>query len=168
MPITFPANVIAQLARYPSSVIANFLLMRDYFNADTRLIVDVSDDVAKEGQFINQSTIKTVDWKVTNFTVSMKSTSGKYSRDRADSIWAATFAREPEECAVLFRLLLPMPDGSLYELHRCAGSVEDCVAREESDIAVVDIVAKHLSHGPLTQKITKSSGDELVVLGTVW
>lgn len=168
MGINLPANVRAVLNQPNVTVHRQVQIVREYWNADLRMIVDVSQDVAKIGSLTNESTLKRIDWNVPTMTVSMNNADGKYSKGSAASIWQATLQRKPRECALIFRLMLPMPDGTLYQLHKFPGSIEDAVPRDESDVAVVDLVVKHLSHRQLAAGITKASGDELVVLGTTW
>lgn len=168
MPITLPANVRAVLAQKAVAVVKRVELVREYWNADLRMTVDVSLDVVKWGALTNKSTIREVNWTVPNLTVSLDNKDGRYSPDHPASIWKATFARTPRDCALIFRLMLPMPDGTLYELQTFKASIEDCVPVDENEIAVVDIVTKHMSHRPLSAKLTKASGDETVVLGTTW
>jgi hypothetical protein len=168
MGIAYPANVVAVLSDPVVKIVKRVELLREYWNADLRLTVDVSEDAVKFSELKNESTLKLVNWTVANLTVSLNNALSRYSTDHALSIWQATFARKPRECAVIFRLMLPMPDGTLYELQKYMGSVEDCVPRDEGEIAVVDIVTKHMSHRPLSVKLTKSSGDETVLTGTTW
>ncbi len=168
MGINLPANVRAVLAQPVVNMVRKVELVREYWNADLRLRVDVSRDVKKFGKLTNESTLKQVNWTVANLTVSLDNVDGLYSPDKSDSVWQATFARKPRECALIFRLMLVMPDGTNYELQKYIGSIEDCVPRDEGEIAVVDVVTKHMSHRALAAKLTKASGDELVVLGTTW
>lgn len=168
MGITLTANVQAVLAQPNVRVHKRVELVRDYWNADLRQSVDVSEDAVKFSRLTNESTLKQVNWTVANLTVSLDNAGGRYSHLGPSSIWQTTFQRKPRECALIFRLMLPMPDGTLYELQRYMGSIEDCVARDEGEIAVIDVVTKHLSHRPLSVKITKQSGDEVVVLGKLW
>lgn len=168
MGISLPANVRAVLNQPKVAVVKRIELVREYWNADLRMNVDVSEDVKKWASLTKKSTIREVNWTVPNLTVSLDNKDGRYSPDHAASIWQATFQRKPRECALIFRLLLPMPDGTLYELEAFKASVEDCVPVDENEIAVVDIVTKHMSHRPLAAKLTKASGDELVVPGATW
>jgi hypothetical protein len=162
-----PNNVKAVLAQPNVRVVKRVELVRDYWNADTRMIVDVTGDVVKYGKLTSESTIKSVNWTVPNLTVSLNNVDGRYSSDHPASIWKATFQRNPRECSLIFRLQLPMPDGTNYDLHKYMGSVE-AIGREEGEIAVVDIVTRHMIHRPLSVKLTKNSGDETVILGGTW
>jgi hypothetical protein len=143
-------------------------IFREYLNGDLRLGVEVTDDVVKWGDLGGASTIKRISWEIPGFTVSLDNKDGKYSRGGASSIWVTTLARDAEDCALRFRYTIRHPSGLVEVLKEYHGDIVDVVAREEGDIAVADIVTRHLADDYLSATINKKSGDEQAFIAGGW
>jgi hypothetical protein len=143
-------------------------IFREYMNNDLRLGIDVTEDVVKWGKLGGASTIKAVSWEIPGFTISLDNKDGKYSRGGVGSIWITTLQREWDECSLKFRCTIRLPNGAVETLRTYNGKIVDVVAREEHDIAVIDIVTRHLADDYLSSKISKQTGDAQVLISGGW
>jgi hypothetical protein len=149
-------------------VICTLELVRDLLNSDLRQFVDVTDRVMEFDQLGGDSTLRNLRWKRPGMTPTLQlSEDGYLTPGHADSLWTS-WGLDPDECYIRFKVMAPLPSGTLEVLRTYYGEIVDSEARMIGNIHAIALVTIVAIDRAMSAKISKASGDESVYIGNSW
>lgn len=170
MAVTLSSDAIAELQKSVIRTHMKLEVIHEFFNADLRQAIDVSDDVNRWGTLDGDSTMVRKDWTVPNLTVIMNNTAGRFTDGYASSIWTDELSGVHwSECFIRWRYYLLMKDGTVSELlYTYVGKLIDVVHRFHGRDAIAELKSVMYQDIDLSHEVTKFDGDYLKVLYNNW
>jgi hypothetical protein len=162
MPALFSDAAKAALLNKYARKVTRLWVYTELPHLPTAQSVEVTTLVRKWGLVEKPSTIQSNNWNVPRFTPSLLNVNGYFTEDGPESLWVQ-LGVEPRDCYLVRNKYVELTTG-LYEMFDgYIGKINDIVLRAEGNQWVVDLSTTMAQDELLVTKITKETGDEIVI-----
>lgn len=150
--VTFSDAALAEMNAYAPRFLPQAHVIKNLYDADTKVEYDLTKDVSSYGDVYLPSTMVQMDWIMPSMTIIVNDiddvmepdrgvVGGLYNKHASGSIWNQSPALHPKQCILRVRLYLWLPDTKERELAlQYYGTIIDAQVRDDQQFSSVEII----------------------------
>lgn len=109
MPVTLTTTAKNELKKYAPNIRVEAHIIKNYYATPTE--IEITERINQYGEMINDSTLIAKNWTLPHLTSIVVNENNYFNQYSDDSIWAASPAKDPEECLLRIRTYVITDEG---------------------------------------------------------